>query len=907
MSAEFGPDRIIPPTLALTSGTKLGPYEIQSAVGAGGMGEVYRARDTRLDRTVAVKILAPHLSSSELKQRLEREARAISALNHPHICHLYDVGSQEGIDYLVMEFVEGESLAERLQRGALPMPEILKIGADICEALETAHRRGIIHRDLKPANIMLTKSGAKLMDFGLAKPLGMESAAAAVPSFTAAATLTSPSPVSPLTTAGTIVGTIQYMSPEQIEGREADVRCDIFALGTVFYEAATGKRAFEGKSQLSVASSILEREPEPMCAAKPLTPPAFERLVKTCLQKNPDERFQSAHDIKLELKWIAESQVSPDVTVAAESSRHRARLAWAAALLLAVALGVLVGFLVTGSSTHGAIVRSMIVPPENVALRLVGDFAGPPVLSPDGTYLAFAAANSSGQVALWVRPMNSFEAHALQGTEGAMFPFWSPDSRSLAFFGDGKLKVIDREGSAAVAICDAPQGRGGTWGPDGVILFTPDTQLPIMRVSAAGGTATPVTHINSAQHTSHRWPYFLPDGKHFLYFALNHDASKAANDAVYFASLDGKEERPLFRSLSSAIFADGFVLFARDNQLFAQAVDPGNGKLSGAPQHIASGIANDLSTWHVDVSASRTGLLVVGGGGSTDSQLVWVDRSGNRVGTIADKLPNLQMAELAPQDDRVALQIDTGTNDLWVLDIARGIRTRLTFGPVTNAFPKWSPDGRWIAYALTRGGKYYLARKSSDGSGDQEILLEEEHFLQLSQWSPDGKYLIYGRGPFFANGEEIWAMPLEGDRKPIRLVTQGAGAFAADGKMSPNGKWLAYVSNESGQLQIYVVPFPGGQGRWQVSQNGGVAPKWSHDGKEFYYATPNYSIFSVPVSEVGNAIQFGTTKTLASNSTAQQFFYDVSRDGSKILLGIASSQGNPSIALISNWSAELKR
>lgn len=872
------------------------------------MGEVYRARDMRLDRTVAVKILAPHLSSPELKQRLEREARAISALNHPHICQLYDVGSQDGTDYLVMEFVEGESLADRLLRGPLAIPEIVKIGSDICDALETAHRRGIIHRDLKPANIMLTKSGAKLMDFGLAKPLGMDAAAAAVPSFTAAATLTSPSPVSPLTTAGTIVGTIQYMSPEQIEGKEADARSDIFALGAVFYETVTGKRAFEGKSQLSVASSILEREPEPISTVKPLTPLGFERLVKTCIEKNPDERFQSAHDVKLQLKWIAETQAAAVPSTAAARPRvRRERLFWAAGVLLAIAVGVFVGYLVERSTPRGGMVRSMIVPPENVALRLVGDFAGPPVLSPDGSYLAFTAAAGNGQVALWVRPMSSFEARPLPGTEGANFPFWSPDSRSLGFFADGKLKSIEREGSAAMVICDAPQARGGAWGPDGVILLTPDTQLPIMRVSAAGGTPVPVTHLVAGQHTSHRWPYFLPDGKHFLYFAVNHDAAKAANDAVFFASLDGKEERLLFRSLSNAIFADGFLLFARESQLFAQAFDPRSGKISGAPQHITNGVANDSSTWHVDVSASATGLLVVGGGGSTDSQLVWVDRSGNRIATLADKLPNLQTAVISPQGDRIAMQMDTGTNDLWVLDLARGVRTRLTFGPIANAFPTWSPDGKWIAYIATRGGKYYIMRKPSDGSGGEEMLLDSDRFLHLSDWSRDGKYLIYGRGPFFANGEEVWAMPLDGDRNPFQLITQGASAFAGNAKLSPDGKWLAYISNESGQLQIYVVPFRGGQGRWQVSQNGGMLPLWSRDGKQLYYVSPSYSIISVPVSETANAVQFGAAKTLASNTSAQQFFYDVSADDSKILLGIASSEGNPSITLISNWSAALKR
>ena len=905
MGWEYNGDR-----MTLTAGAKLGPYEIQSTLGAGGMGEVYRARDTRLDRQVAIKVLASHLSSSpELKQRLEREARAISSLNHPHICHLYDIGSQDGTDYLVMELLEGETVAERLRKGSLPLNEVLKVGAEVADALEVAHRAGIVHRDLKPANIMLTKSGAKLMDFGLAKPFGMSPAASgAAPAFTAVATMTGLSPASPLTTAGSIVGTIQYMSPEQIEGKEADARSDIFALGAVLYEMATGKRAFEGKSQISVASSILEKDPEPISAANPMISPAFEHVVKTCLQKNPEERFQTAHDIRLELRWIAEDRSSRSAPALPPASRHPGeRIAWAAAILIAIIAGAIAGIFLARPSQPARIVRTVIAPPEGTSFRLTGDLAGPPVLSPDGAYVAFTAAASDGKVVLWVRAMDKLEARALPGTDNVIFPFWSPDSRSLAFFADSKLKTIDLNGGSPLVICDTPQGRGGSWGPDGVILLTAETQAPIIRASANGGTPVAVTKLDRTRHTSHRWPFFLPDGKHFLYVAINHDPSQSENDAVYFASLDGAENRLLFRSRSNAVYASGFVLFARGSQLMAQKFDPAAGKLSGDPQVVANGVANDLSTWHMDASASGPGLLVMGSGGTPDWQLIWVDRTGKRIGTVADKLSNLQFARLSPQGDRVALQIDTGANDIWVLDLVRGIRTRFTFGPVTNDHPVWSPDGKWIAYSSNRNGRFQLYRKPSDGSGAEELLLDDDQVIFPNDWSGDGRTLLYSRGLFLGVGEESWALALDGNRKPLLIVPHGANAFASHGRLSPDGRWLAYTSNESGQPEVYVVPFRGGQGKWQVSPNGGHFPLWGRDGKSLYYANINYTIFAVPVKQLNDTLQFGTAQQLVSNTSTPVFFYDVSPDGKKILLNVISQQVNQSITVVTNWAEELKK
>jgi len=898
--------------MPLTTGTKLGPYEIQTPLGAGGMGEVYRARDTRLDRTVAIKVLASHLSSSpELKQRMEREGRAISSLNHPHICQLYDIGTQDGTDYLVMEFLEGETLSDRLRKGAMPLAEIFKIGIDVAEALAVAHRQGIVHRDLKPGNIMLTKGGAKLMDFGLAKPLSAQTttsgSGSAPPSFTAAATLSGPSPLSPLTTAGSIIGTIQYMSPEQIEGKDADARSDIFAFGAVLYEMATGRRPFTGKSQISLASSILEKDPDPISTTNPQTPPAFEHVLTTCLQKNPEDRYLAAHDIRLELQWIATERPSLPASVAPQSqSRLRERVGWALALVLAIVLGVGVGAFINRQLRPALLTRTAVNPPASVKLALTGDFAGPPVLSPDGTSIAFSAVGADSKLSLWVRPMGLMDAHMVPGTEGAIFPFWSPDSRSLGFFAEGKLKTIDLSGGSAVAICNAPFGRGGSWGPAGVILLATDTQTTLMRVSASGGTPVRVTKMDTSQHTSHRWPFFLPDGKHFLYLAMNHDPSRTANDSVYYASLDGRENRALFRSQSNAIYSSGFLLFARGGELSAQQFDPASGTLSGEIQGLASGVVNDISTWHMDASVSDNGLLVLGSGGTADWQLVWLDREGKQIGTVADKLTNLQAARISPQGDRVALGIDTGMNDIWVFDLARGVRTRLTFGPVQNNDPIWSPDGKWIVYNSDRNGHSTIFRKHSDGSGVEELLLTDDQVTIPSDWSRDGKYLLYSRGP--VGDSEIWVLPLEGDRKPALVVPRAANSATAQGSFSPDGRWLAYTSNESGTLGIYVVAFGGGAGKWQVSTNEGSLPRWGKGGKELYYFNvTNQSVTAVSVTEANGALQFGAPQALAVSPANQQGSYDVSPDGQKILMDVLLQQVSQSVTVITNFPAGLKK
>ncbi len=544
--------------MTLSAGAKLGPYEVLAAIGAGGMGEVYRARDTRLDRMVAIKVLPAHLAGNpDLRQRLEREARAISSLSHPHICVLHDIGHQDGTDFLVMEYLEGETLAKRLEKGPLPPAQLLTYGMQMADALDKAHRHGLIHRDFKPGNIMLTATGAKILDFGLAK---------ARPSSAGVLSLSAlPTQDSPLTAAGAVVGTYQYMSPEQLEGKEADGRSDIFALGAVLYEMATGKKAFPGKSQYSVASAILEKDPEPIRMVQPKIPAALERVVSRCLAKDPEDRWQTARDLAIELKWLAQSglQGSPtagDGAAAPVPRKVRQPIWMAATAALALAtLGLLAVVVFLQRSTPDVqLLRAFILPPEGTSFSTSGITGGPAMLSPDGKQLAYVAIAAEGKRMLWVRPLGSLAKQALTGTEGALFPFWSADSRSLGFFAQGKLKRIDLAGGPPMTLCDAANSRGGAWSRDGVILFTPNTTSGLFRVPASGGSPVVLTKLDPSRgEGSHRWPQFLPDGKHFLYLNRRPAASSgvAETEGIYVSSLDGKENKLVVRAVSNMAYA----------------------------------------------------------------------------------------------------------------------------------------------------------------------------------------------------------------------------------------------------------------------------------------------------------------------------------------------------------------
>jgi eukaryotic-like serine/threonine-protein kinase len=888
--------------MALTSGTKLGPYEIVALLGAGGMGEVYRARDTRLDRDVAVKVLPANLSSDpSLRQRLEREAKAVSKLSHPHICTLHDIGHQDGIDYLVMELVDGETLEQRLTKGPLPTEQTTRYSAQIADALAKAHKLGITHRDLKPANVMLTKSGATLMDFGLAKQIGPAPLAAALTEMTMEH--------SKLTGQGMIVGTFQYMAPEQLEGKEADARADIFALGEVIYEMATGKPAFSGKSRASLIAAILTTEPPPITQLQPLAPPALERMVKKCLAKDPDDRWQSASDLASELQWMAEGGSQAGVPPPVMSKqKHRERVAWGVAALALCTAAILPAIYFRASTKPAQVVRSFISAEEGTFPILTGDFAGPPVLSPDGNNLAFVAAREQGAVLLWVRPLNALHARALAGTEGATFPFWSPDGRSLGFFAGGKLKTAAVEGGTPSELCNAPSGRGGTWNAEGTIVFTPDFQNVLMQVPASGGTPKPVTVMDTSKHDSHRWPYFLPDGKHFLYLAVIHANGRDPNDAIYFASLDGKENRLLMRGFTNVAYAAGRLLFMRDSALMAQPFDPRTGVLEGEAERLAEDVLVDGTVWRAQFDASSGGGLAYASGGLTPWQAMWYDRTGKQQGAAGEKVSNLLSVRLSPDGTRLATEAGETNSDIWIYDRKRQVNTRLTFGNGASSSPVWSPDGQWIAYSGVRH-KTNLYRKPVNGMGQEELLLEGDGTVRTPlDWSPDGKSLLFLVGDKASTGQ-IWTLLLAGDRKPLP-VTQNT-VVAVSARFSPDGHWVAYTSNESGRQEVYVMPFGGGAGKWQISSTGGVQPVWRRDGKELFFWSAENTLMSVPITLKPEGVEVGAAQQLFRFNNPVGIIgvvspYDVTADGQRFTLITTPQQLSRPITLVTNWRAELK-
>ncbi|HEV2198456.1 MAG TPA: protein kinase [Bryobacteraceae bacterium] len=881
--------------MPLAAGTRLGPYEILAPIGKGGMGEVYRARDPRLNRDVAIKV-----SSDEFSERFAREARSIAALNHPNICQIYDVGP----NYLVMELVEGPTLAERIRQGAIPLEEALAIARQIGDALEAAHEQGITHRDLKPANIKIKPDGSssnpssstvKVLDFGLAKMGGT----------TAARGEDSPTISMAATQAGVILGTAAYMSPEQARGKQVDKRADIWAFGVVLYEMLTGRSPFKGEDITDTLASVVKEQP-----TFEDVPPRVRGLVKACLQKDPKNRLRDIADAKLLLEGGAGSQPA-----AVSQTASRKPVVWIAAAgvltLAALALGFLAYRYVTEEPPR--VLKMSVLPPEKAAFKS----NSLPAVSPDGRRLAFVA-TLDGKDELWVRDLDSLAARALTGTDGADEPFWSPDSRSIAFFAGGKLKKIDVAGGPALTLCDATGGRGGTWNKDGVIVFGVFNGA-IFRVPAAGGGATALTALETASgEVDHRFPWFLPDGRHFLYTATN-DAHVQAEEkgAIYASDVNSKNRKLVLAADSNAVYSPpGYLLFVRERTLMAQPFDAGKLQTTGDAIPIAEQIDSvGGRAAQNQFSISQNGVLAYTSGRGGGLELTWFDRSGKATGVLGT--PNVvSWGAISPDGKTVAVErVDQGVADIWLHDLTRGAASRFTFGPRANEFPVWSPDGSHIAFYSARDPDRvgHPFQKATSGTGQDETLSkplgEPPTDSRVDDWSRDGRYLILET----ANAKtknDVWVLPTFGDRKPFPyLQTEFTERY---GRLSPDGRWLAYTSDESKRDEIYVQSFPTPGGKWQVSTNGGERSVWSRDGKELYFVSLDGKMMAAEVpsgSKFEARFEAGVPKPLfdARLPGGNNRWFDVSKDGRFLIPIPAEQTANAPMTVVINWQAGLKK
>jgi Tol biopolymer transport system component/predicted Ser/Thr protein kinase len=858
------------------------------------MGEVYRASDTRLSRDVAIKVLpAEFARDAQLRARFEREAKAISSLNHPNICMLFDVGSQNDVEYLVMEYLDGEPLTERLARGPMPVSDVIRHGIEIADALDKAHRNGIIHRDLKPGNVILTRSGSKLLDFGLAKAMD-----AALVESTSPLSTTAMLPNEPLTAEGTLVGTFCYMAPEQVEYARSDARTDIFAFGCMLYEMLTGRRAFNAASRAGMIAQIIASEPPPISTLRPMTPVSLDRVVRTCLAKNPDDRFQTAHDVMLALQWIRDEQTNPSAPLMLAGTKRRTgreRAIWALALV--VAIGAAVGIAMWARSRIASLDRPMIaaiVPPRGLRFVFTGDYAGSPVLSRDGRRVAFVAVSPEGQRTLWVRSLDSADPREIESSDDAMFPFWSPDSRALGFFAHGKLKTVDVvSGGLPVAIADAPNARGGSWSDENVIVYTPETRAGLYRVAANGGAPAALTTPGGGM-TTHRWPLFLPGGKSFLYLAANHADQGSPATALHIRSLDGRTDRIVTQTLTNVVYVDGRLLMLNDGALVSQPFDAGRGVLTGTPSIVVQNVRFDASTWHGVFDAADRTLIYQPGGTVAGTHIFWFSREGKNLGSLGEVAKYYDM-KLSPDGHRVV----TNAGDLWVIDVDRDIRTRLTFEGSGNEAPVWSADGTEIIYAArdAPNERASIYRRRADGNGPRQLVARLSGDADPGSVSPDGRWVAVSLWTNPA-APQIWSVPLIAGEQPRSLI---AGKFAAhDPRISPDGRWLAYTSNESSRDEIYVVPFLGTGGKWQVTTIGGHSSRWSPDGLHLDYLTADNTLTEV---DVQTASTFAITATrpryrLDVNPVSSSD-YDLAADGRVIANG---GEADPSpVTVVANW------
>ena len=873
--------------MSLAPGARLGPYEIVSPLGAGGMGEVYRARDTRLDRSVAIKVLPAALAADSLfRERFDREARALSALSHPHICTLHDVGEHEGTPFLVMEHLGGQTLAERLARGAMDVEEALAVTIQIADALDAAHRRGIVHRDLKPANVMLTKSGAKLLDFGLART--------AAPAVVSGASI-APTFEQSLTARGTILGTIHYMAPEQLEGVEADARTDIFAFGVVLYEMLTGRKAFNGRTPASLIGAILKDHPPPVSLVQPLSPARLDRVVRRCLAKDPEDRWQSVRDLLAELQWIVES--GDEATTRRPAARRAwiERLAWSA---LVMALIATTGWVLRRSPAATGPMRMTVAIPQALGLTFVGG-GGDRLLavSPDGRRVAFAA-TAAGRTQIYLRSVDQFDVVSLRGTEGGSDPFFSPDGQWLGFVADAKLKKVPIGGGPPIALCDAAS-RGADWGPDGTIVFATSLAGGLARVSESGGTPEPLTKPDESER-SHRWPSLLPGGTAVL-FTIQGVGGSFDDALIVVRVLSTGEQRVVVRGGTSATYLPtGHVVFARGGALLAVPFDLRRLEATGPPVPVLDGVSMIAGSGAAQYATSETGSLVFLPGALMNAQreLVWVDRKGIAIPVSDVKRPYQDVA-LSPDGRRIAAAVwaPGGSPDIWVYEPVHASFTRLTFGADAETSPDWTPDGRHIAFTGGNPGARGLFQKAFDGSGIEELLLKGATTLANfggRSWHPNGQWLVYDQGG------DIQVVPLTGDRTARPLIaTRALEIFPA---FSPDGRWVAYQSNESGRFEIYVQPFPAGGGKWQVSTEGGIRAKWSRDGRELFFRTAN-RMLGAPVTP-GTTFSAGTPRVLFEGEYGAA--YDVSAD-SRFLMIRGTEEGAPSeLSFVQNWFDDVK-
>jgi Tol biopolymer transport system component/predicted Ser/Thr protein kinase len=885
--------------MPLSPGERLGPYEIVSPIGAGGMGEVYKALDKRLDRMVALKV-----SKAEFTERFAREARTVAQLNHPNICTLHDVGP----NYLVMEFVEGTPL-----HGPLPVEKALEYAGQILDALDAAHRKGIVHRDLKPANILITKQGIKLLDFGLAKQAtGPGSSATAGPDDVTMAELSA---------VGQISGTLQYMAPEQLEGKPADVRSDIFAFGLVLYELITGKRPFTGTSHATVIASILKDQAPPLHELQPLAPSGLEPVLQTCLEKDPEQRWQSAREVKHALQWTARHAAPVTALETAAAAPAKSLRLWqsAAAVLAVVALGLAGWMLWPKKEPPAQVTRFQIPLPDNV---FFGQYLS---LSPDGRKLVVNTTSTDG---LWIRDLDALEWRRLPGTEGAASPFWSPDSRFLAFAVQNQLKKIDISGGPAQTLCTLSTGTvgSGSWNREGVIVFGNRPSGGILKVSQAGGVPTAVTAVDGSRgEVFHTLPVFMSDGKHFIYF----QQGGPAVGGVYAGSLDAKPaEQSRQRILANAFAAlqtDRYLFFVQENTLMAQPFDTGRMQLRGEPVPVAEHVA---TTGAIGVfSVSPSGVLAWHRGvENSQYQLTWFDREGKTSNAFGQTGTD-QLVALSPDGTRAVVRDGSviTLGDLWTIDFARGVRTRVTFRKTFGSGGLWSPDGTQIVFSASnpRTPLDTLYEKPSSGAGDEKVLLRMAgQNLYATSWSRDGRFLLFYFSPNPQTGSDLWVLPLEGDRKPVPLLVTPFNELY--GVFSPDARWIAYTSNESGRYEVYVRPFLAsgpsgapalGEGKWQVSRDGGAMQKWTADGKQIIFSsTFTESLatgrMAVDVKANGSSFEAGVPQRLfRAPQVPSDFSWDVTGDGKRFLL--AAPQGQPTgpvpITVILNWPSLLKK